>query len=285
MFQCDVPNAWDDGTEGNYWGDYKGADNNNDGIGDTSYYIPGMPSGGGNNKDRFPLMFPWDEIPLAITDVDVIPFVQKPGEPVNITCTVVCSILVDTVTASITTPSSTNEFVMSNIPGTDDYYYNTTYAEEGTYDYFIWANDTSENEVTSDVYQFIISEKDIEPPVISDVAMLTSDPLDTDPLFGWENVTCIVTDNVAVATVKLVMASDTATVEYVMVNIPETDTYYCNTTFIQCGVYNYSIWADDVSLNNATSLLVVFELPPNWDVNVDGRGHLQDFVLVAKHYN
>ena len=26
---------WDNGTIGNYWGDYNGTDNNNDGIGDT----------------------------------------------------------------------------------------------------------------------------------------------------------------------------------------------------------------------------------------------------------
>ena len=43
---------------GNYWDDYTGDDDNGDGIGDTSYNIPG-----GNNKDRYPLMNLWNEPP------------------------------------------------------------------------------------------------------------------------------------------------------------------------------------------------------------------------------
>jgi len=42
--------TWDDGKEGNYWGDYDGMDNNGDGVGDTPYVIDVQ------NKDRCPLM-------------------------------------------------------------------------------------------------------------------------------------------------------------------------------------------------------------------------------------
>ena len=46
-------NIWDNGTVGNFWDDYHGTDNNNDGIGDTPYVIDG------NNQDNYPLVEPY----------------------------------------------------------------------------------------------------------------------------------------------------------------------------------------------------------------------------------
>jgi parallel beta-helix repeat protein len=62
----DSMNSWDNGEEGNYWNDYGGVDNNNDGVGDTTYLIDE------NNKDNYPLMnvipeFPsWILLPLFL---------------------------------------------------------------------------------------------------------------------------------------------------------------------------------------------------------------------------
>jgi parallel beta-helix repeat protein len=42
--------TWDDGSEGNYWSDYNGTDDNNDGIGDAPYVVDSL------NLDRYPLM-------------------------------------------------------------------------------------------------------------------------------------------------------------------------------------------------------------------------------------
>lgn len=44
--------SWDNSTLGNYWNDYSGLDDNQDGIGDTPYIIDE------NNKDNHPLMNP-----------------------------------------------------------------------------------------------------------------------------------------------------------------------------------------------------------------------------------
>jgi len=43
-------NVWDNGTEGNYWSNYNGTDNNRDGKGDTPYVIDE------NNQDNYPLV-------------------------------------------------------------------------------------------------------------------------------------------------------------------------------------------------------------------------------------
>jgi hypothetical protein len=53
---------WDNGTAGNYWSSYSGADADSDGIGDTPYIIDE------NNQDNFPLMAPSD-----ITDIPEFP--------------------------------------------------------------------------------------------------------------------------------------------------------------------------------------------------------------------
>jgi outer membrane protein assembly factor BamB len=96
-----------------------------------------------------------DTTPPEITDVQATPSIQTSGGYVNITATVTDDIAVDTVTVNITSPAFPAE-EMINVPGTDTYYYNATYTEVGTYDYFIWADDTSENENTSDTYHFEI---------------------------------------------------------------------------------------------------------------------------------
>ena len=69
-------NAWDNGTEGNYWSDYNGPDTDADGIGDRPFYLGGLPVEIDNiNIDRFPLIYPhilsFDQVmQIAIMRID-----------------------------------------------------------------------------------------------------------------------------------------------------------------------------------------------------------------------
>jgi len=128
---------------------------------------------------------------------------------------------------------------------------------------------------------------DTAPPQISGVARATSDPLDTDPTYGWVNVSCTVTDNVAVSQVILRIHTPGGSWNNVsMVTRTAGKYYYRSTTaFSTAGNYSYSIWAKDTSNNANTSSTVLFSMPPNWDVNSDGTCAIIDLVLISNHYN
>ena len=73
---------WDNGTIGNYWGNYKGEDSNGDGVGDTPYKLNGYmwdldaegfvstPAG----QDNYPLMTPYDNEHEAVVLPQAEPF-------------------------------------------------------------------------------------------------------------------------------------------------------------------------------------------------------------------
>jgi len=93
-----------------------------------------------------------DVTPPEITNVDALPDPQEIGGYVNITCDVTDNVDVDVVNVSITGPGG---FTPVNVTMTEgSYYYNTTYTIVGTYTYFIWANDTSDNRKITSKYSF-----------------------------------------------------------------------------------------------------------------------------------
>ena len=128
-------------------------------------------------------------------------------------------------------------------------------------------------------------QDDLISPLISDVDIIFSNPLDTELGFGWVNITCSVTDNLGVGEVLLKIRNPDDTMSSIsMFNIAGSSFYYCNTSFLFSGVYSYFILADDVSGNPSSSISYDFSMPPNWDINSDGCCNVLDYVLISNHY-
>ncbi|MEW6070299.1 MAG: PKD domain-containing protein, partial [Candidatus Thermoplasmatota archaeon] len=199
--------------------------------------------------------------PPQISNIQATPQTQAQGGYVNITCTVTDNVAVSVVKVSITGPASLIllNVTMTGIAGTDSYYYNTTYSIAGGYSYYIWAVDTSGNGNISVVYQFTITiaVEDITPPEITDIQANPS----TQAQGGWVNITCEVTDNVAVNKVGINITSP-GDFDYkgLMLRVAGTDIYYYNATYSVLGTYNYLIWANDTSGNLAVATGYVFEI-------------------------
>jgi len=165
-------------------------------------------------------------------------------------------------------------------------YYTKTGLESGkTYCYRVQASDIVGNDVEIPVspgYRnfTVISGADTTLPEISDVSILMSSPVDTNPLYGWENIRCMVTDNVMVDSVWLnITYPDLHTENVSMTKIG--DTYYYNTTLSDVGTYSFFIWANDTSNNVNTSSVDMFDVPPNWDITMDGVCNYMDITRIS----
>ena len=136
------------------------------------------------------------------------------------------------------------------------------------------------------VYQQTQASVDSTPPQITGVTRTTSDPLDTSASYGWVNVSCTVTDNVAVSLVTLRIRTPSGSWNNVSMTSGAAGKYYYRSTtaFSAVGNFSYSILARDPSNNAATSSTVLFSMPPNWDVNSDGAVTILDLVLISNHY-
>ena len=154
-----------------------------------------------------------------------------------------------------------------------------------TYTWYVRANDGYH--WTNRSYWFTTANLDTIPPQISNIARMSSDPLDTNPLYGWVNVSCTVTDNVAVSQVILKIRNPSGSWNNVSMVTRTTGKYYYRSTtaFSTAGDSSYFIWAKDTSNNMISSNSVAFSMPPNWDVNNDGQCTILDQVAISVHYS
>jgi len=134
-------------------------------------------------------------------------------------------------------------------------------------------------------YEYI-SFYDTTPPQIPYISIVASNHLDTDVNYGWENISCEVTDNIAVSIVyiKIIRPNDVE-INIEMTKIASSNYYYYNSTWSDYGNYSYSIWAIDTSDNTEYSESFYFSISPNWDINSDGGCGILDLMLVSNHYN
>lgn len=133
----------------------------------------------------------------------------------------------------------------------------------------------------------LIQTSDETSPEISNIVTISSDPLDTNSTFGWVNVSCEVTDNIAIQEVRINITNpDGSHTNQTMIPFG-TSTYYYNSslTFSYYGNYSYFIWSIDTNQNAQTSNNFDFSMPPNWDVNNDGKGDILDFTLISNCYD
>ena len=152
---------------------------------------------------------------------------------------------------------------MNKTSGDNKYYYNATYDITGRYNYSIWANDTSGNTNVSENKSFyIVNRSDVSPPNISDV---TINP-PSQVAGGNINISCIVTDDVAVANVSLNVTFPDDTTLLLSMNSSSDGQYYLNTTYTAVGLYNFTIIAEDVSGNKNESSIynftILYNAPP-----------------------
>jgi hypothetical protein len=153
-------------------------------------------------------------------------------------------------------------------------------------DYMVWVNATDGFNWTRCFYRFTTEiPPDNEKPMISMISVDTSSPMDISTGFGWENMSCTITDNYRVenATVNITYP-DASTSNLSLTQITGTDEWSLNTSFSDHGNYSFIVYALDARGNINSSNSVLLSLAPNWDVNNDGICDLLDFNAISNSY-
>jgi hypothetical protein len=117
-------------------------------------------------------------------------------------------------------------------------------------------------------------------PTIQDVSIEFSDPLDTNPLYGWYQISCDIDDDDIDASYLEVVRPDGTIINESMNQISSSTFSYQLTTFGH-GTYQYHVYVVDAQGYTASSSTYSFIIPPNWDVNMDGYASVLDFTCIS----
>ncbi len=194
------------------------------------------------------------------------PSTQETGGYVNISADVEDNHEVGKAWVNITHPNGTSQNESMSLGGSGLWYYNSTYTSTGTYDYIIWANDTSDNWAKTSIHNFKI--EDTTAPKVSNVSALP----DPQGIGGWVNITAQVNDIHEVKKVSVNITYPDSSHQNVSMNRSTDDLWYYNSTYTSLGTCNYTVWANDTSdnWNSSSQKNFTIKAPPtaNDDQNI-----------------
>jgi hypothetical protein len=186
-----------------------------------------------------------DTISPSITDATSLPEIQEAGDYVNISA-VVSDLLLDGVWINVSDPSgdTVGNFSMAYDSSTGRYYDNRIYSLVGTYEFMIWANDSSSN------WDLLIDEFNIEDTTGCEITEVTVLPAQQE-INEYVNLSVSVTDNVFVHRVFIDITDPDGEIigNFSMKKDPQTGRYFLNQTYDILGIYDYIILAEDNSSN------------------------------------
>ncbi|UCG68475.1 MAG: hypothetical protein JSV09_11765, partial [Thermoplasmata archaeon] len=187
-------------------------------------------------------------------NLDDTPDPQENDGYVNITCDVMDDVAVDDVWVNITFPDGSWTNVSMLKGNGDGWYYNTSYAELGTYSYTVWANDTSNNWNFTGPGTFFI--QDTDGPLLSNL----NDIPDPQENGGYVNISVDVIDDMAVDEIWLNITYPNGTWINTRMEKGAGDTWFYNMTYDALGDYSYIIWANDTSGNWNSTITEIFTI-------------------------
>lgn len=217
-------------------------------VGTYNFTINASDAAGNYNTATGNFTVAEDTAAPTISNVQATPASIAQGGSVNITADVNdAGIGVDTVMVNITYPDGTSQNMsMSAYNGT--YYFNTTYDAIGTYSFFVWANDSNNNAISSDMGTFEVT--DGTAPVI--------DAVNSSVNVNMVTITATITDNVGVSSATVTIFNSTgAPLTGYPADMNETNatthTYEYTSGALLLGNYTFVIEAADAAGNNAQS--------------------------------
>jgi parallel beta-helix repeat protein len=190
----------------------------------------------------------------VISNVIDVPDPQEIGGLVNISCDATDFVGVYNVWINITQPGGGYNNI-SMIKGVgSQWFYTSPYLILGIHDYVIWANDSSNNWVSSSGYSFLI--RDMTPPEISSVIALPNIQITQNSV----NISCDATDFVGVYDVWINITNPLGSSINISMEKGPGNSWYNNTIYSMLGIYDYVIWVNDTSDNWNSSSGHTFEI-------------------------